>query len=93
MPIKAKKLEKRLLKKGFEQFNGGTHKTFVYVSEGKKTDIKMSMSHDGKEIGDTLASYIRTELKLESKKMLEDLVDCNLSKEGLYTYYKDNSFI
>ncbi len=93
MPIKARRLEKSLIKKGFFPGNGGIHKVFVYAPEGKVTDIKINMSHDGKEIRDTLISFMYKELKLENKGMLEDLANCPLSKEKLYQYYKMNSLI
>lgn len=93
MPIKARRLEKSLIKKGFVPGNGGIHKVFIYAPEGKLTAIKTNMSHDDKELRDALISLIYKELKLENKGMLEDLANCPLSKEELYSYYKRKSLI
>jgi predicted RNA binding protein YcfA (HicA-like mRNA interferase family) len=79
MPRKAKDVSANLLRKGFQQRNGGDKYFHLYV-EGKKTPVFTLISQGEKEIHDGLLGQMAKQTKLSKKEFL-DLVDCPLSLE------------
>ena len=81
MTLKHRKVERALMKKGFER-EFRDHVYFVYYSlSGKRTRIRTSISHGlkSRDIGDQLASLIARQCKL-SLKQFKALIDCSLTQ-------------
>lgn len=74
--FKPRKVEKALLRKGFFRVNG--HHRFYYLHvDGYKTAVRISMSHDNREIGNNLAGLMSKNIGL-SHAEFEKLVECPL---------------
>ena len=83
MVLDKTKIEKSLRKKGFVKEE--THHTYFYHEiEGKRTGVYTYTSHGSshKNYGDNLLAAMKKQLQLDTKKQLEDLVNCPLSQKA-----------
>lgn len=78
MPRKTKDVCENLLKKGFQQRNGGDKYFHLFVN-GKKTPVFTFVSHGEKEIHDGLLGQMARQTKLVKREFLE-LVDCPMTE-------------
>ena len=76
---KSKDIETALVKKGFEK-QDSHHKLFWFKYKGKITSIRTRLSHGIDEYGDSLLGMMARQLNI-TKKQLNDLIDCPLTKE------------
>jgi len=82
MPIKKKKVESSLERKGFVKKNGN-HSFFFYVTKsGIKTNIRTKTSYgtNHRDIGDNLLSCMARNCELNNKQF-NDLIECPLSRD------------
>lgn len=77
--LKTKEVQKNLCKKGFESHHTD-HEIFIYVLNGKKTNIRTKISHGETEIGDPLISMMARQLHL-SKVQFTNFAKCIMSEE------------
>ncbi len=76
--IKTRQIESALLSKGFK-IEETHHEYFWFHYNGKRTHIKTRISHGKIEYSANLISAIKKQLKLSSKKEIEDLLNCPMS--------------
>lgn len=70
-----------LARKGFERDDGRDHIWFRHKLNGKYTGPATKMSHSARDISGSLVSAIKKQLRLDSPRQLEDLVNCPMSSE------------
>jgi predicted RNA binding protein YcfA (HicA-like mRNA interferase family) len=84
---KAKKIQKALAKKGFEERREGHHIIYVYYLDGKKTGNRTFISHGSKmEYNSNLLNKLSKQLNLSGNQLC-DLIDCPLTREELQQIY------
>ncbi|MDD3999911.1 MAG: type II toxin-antitoxin system HicA family toxin [Bacilli bacterium] len=81
MVLKPKQLISSLTKKGFQEFEGGNHKKYIFFNGKVKTGIIVEISHDGKDIRKAMSGIIKREMKLDSNNQLQDFYNCPMTKE------------
>ncbi len=89
---KRRKIRKALLKKGFTEDSKRGHDLYIFVYEGRETDISTAMSRGSnyKEIGTGLISSMSRQLYLTRNDFLE-VVDCDKDENDLiHTYAQKN---
>jgi predicted RNA binding protein YcfA (HicA-like mRNA interferase family) len=94
MPIKTRKIDSALKKKGFKIVKEKEDHIYYYffISE-KKTPIHTKLSHGIKEYNDGLLSAIRKQLKFDNKEELEDFIECTKSLEQYIEMLENKSII
>lgn len=91
---KTRKIVSSLTKKGFEPKKGRSkHIKYTLFVNGKKTSIFTWISHGMDEYEDGLLNAMRKELRLETSKELEDLIDCPMSIEVLLSLLSKRGII
>jgi predicted RNA binding protein YcfA (HicA-like mRNA interferase family) len=93
MIIKTRKIDSALIRKGFVKKEKRGHIYYILYVKGKKTQIRTKLSHGSKEYNDGLLSAIRKQLKFNSKKELENFINCPLSEEEYISMLMDKSVI
>ena len=93
MIIKTRKIDSALIRKGFVKKEKRDHIYYILYVNGKKTQIRTKLSHSSKEYNDGLLSAIRKQLKFNSKKELENFINCPLSEEEYISMLMDKSVI
>ncbi len=88
---KNSKIQRALLKKGFEKVNTD-HKIFIFYHDGKKTSIHTKVSHGNKEISDQLIGHMAKQVSL-TKPQFEDVVDCHLQQKDLIEIYSEKGIL
>jgi len=90
VPRDKSKLEKSLLKKGFQRIEGDHHFFIYYTLSGQKSLIKTKTSHTPKmkEIGDSLLTQMAKQCKLSKQEFL-NLVDCPLNQQAYEELLKE----
>ena len=78
MTLKTSDIERSLLRKGFLK-DYGDHIFFVFVHDGKKSEIRTKMSHSHSEIGDNLISQMSRQLYM-TKDFFKGFIDCTKSE-------------
>lgn len=83
MPIVKSKIVKNLTKKGFTKIEGGKHLKLVFTHNGKVAGPHTIISRTPhlKEYPDNLLSKMASHLKLNSKRELENLINCPMSEQ------------
>jgi len=84
---KNSKIQRALLRKGFEKVNTD-HKVLIFYHNNKKTSIHTKVSHGNKEISDQLIGRMANQISL-TKPQFEDVVDCHLQKKDLIKIYSE----
>ena len=90
MPRKVRQVVAGLKTKGFSEDREGHHIFLIYETlSGLKTEIRSRVSHQssGGDISDSLLAAMARQVRL-SRRDLEQLVDCPLSREGYETKLK-----
>jgi len=81
---KTRKIVSSLTKKGFHSKKGKSkHIKYTLYVNGKKTSVFTWVSHGLDEYEDKLLNAMRKELRLESSKELDDLIECPMSEKEL----------
>jgi predicted RNA binding protein YcfA (HicA-like mRNA interferase family) len=88
---KNSKIQRALLKKGFEKVNTD-HKVLIFYHDGKKTPIHTKVSHGNKEISDQLIGHMAKQVSL-TKSEFEDVVDCHLQQNDLVKIYSEKGIL
>jgi len=88
---KNSKIQRALLKKGFQKVNKD-HKILIFYYNGKKTAIHTKISHGTKEISDRLIGSMAKQTSL-TKSQFEDVVDCHLKETDLITIYSEKGIL
>lgn len=94
IPLDKIKIERSLVKKGFQKVNGD-HNYFHYITkEGKRTQIftKTSFGSKTKVVDDSLLGKMSKQCKLE-KDQFNDLVECRLSRDGYEDILKEKNIL
>lgn len=78
-PIKSRKIDTALLRKGFVP-DSGDHKFYVLVAHGKTTGIFTKISRGHEEVSDKNLGRMARQLRIR-RKDFEKLVDCSWSEE------------
>ncbi len=88
------KVEKVLLKKGFNKEEGKHHRFYYYTKGGQDTGIYTETSHTKKmkDIPDNLLSLMAKQCKLTKSEFL-DLIDCPMSQEKYEKLLNDKKLI
>ncbi len=84
MPRKVRQVLASLKAKGFFEDREGHHIFLIYeTKDGYRTDVRTRVSHQssGGDISDGLLGAMARQVKL-SRRDLEQLIDCPLSREG-----------
>jgi hypothetical protein len=91
LPIDGRQFGRALVNKGFERKDDRDHVWFHHKLNGKFTGPKTCLSHSKKEmrdIRDTLAKSIQKQLRLDTKRQLEDLANCPMSADQYIAHLK-----
>ncbi len=80
--IKTRDIKSALLSKGFK-VEESHHEFLWFYHNDKRTHIKTRISHGIEEYGPDLISAMKKQLKLNSKREIEDLLNCPM-KEAEY---------
>jgi hypothetical protein len=91
MPRKTRDIVTGLKRKGFVD-QDGDHKFYVFVVDGKITQVYTKISHGEKEITDSLLGYMARQLHLP-RADFDDLVDCPLTQEDYIQRMRDAGHI
>ena len=87
--IKAKDLERALLKKGFQKREGGSHTQYFFYHKSKKTAIRVSISRGSESVySNDLIFYVRKQMNLLNNQQLELFVECTLTEEDYIKHLK-----
>lgn len=84
MSIDGRKLAKALVQKGFTPQPDRDHIWYHHQLSGKFTGVSTCLSHSRKEMRDIrgpLASKIKKQLRLDTPRQLDDMVNCPLTHE------------
>lgn len=92
MPIKASKIESALRKKGFTEDVSKSHKKYVMIIDGKKTDINTHTSHGHKEIDDTMMNKMAKQMRI-TRRQFDLFAECTLSEEQYKKILVDNNLL
>lgn len=86
MPKEKDKVEKALLKKGFQGKEGDHHFFIYYTLQGKKSSVRTKTSHTPKmkELDDGILAQMAKQCRLNKQEFM-DLVDCPMSREEYET--------
>jgi hypothetical protein len=87
MPRKVRQVLSSLKAKGFCEDREGHHIFLIYETrDGFRTEIRTRVSHQsgGGDISDSLLAAMARQVRL-SRRDLEQLIDCPLSREGYET--------
>lgn len=87
--IKTREIRANLLSKGF-QIEESHHEFLWFYFNGKRTHIKTRLSHGKDEYGPKLISLMKKQVKLNSKKEVEDLLKCPMSEEKYIEILMEN---
>lgn len=91
---KTRKIVASLTKKGFSPKRGKSkHIKYALFVEGKKTSVYTWISHGSDEYEDKILNAMRKELRLETNKELDDLIECPMSAEVLISLLKKRGAI
>jgi hypothetical protein len=85
-----------LVQKGFEHKNDRDHVWFHHRFNGKYTGPKTCLSHSRNEmrdIRDQLAKKIQRQLRLDTKRQLEDLVNCPMDGDAYVALMRSKGVI
>ena len=86
----SKEIASILQKKGFQLSNKKDHHNFYYLNiDGKKSSIYTYLSHANKDYSGPLLSQIKKQLNFDSKKDLENFLDCSFSREDYIQMLND----
>ncbi|WP_461863968.1 type II toxin-antitoxin system HicA family toxin [Thermococcus sp.] len=83
--LKADKVRKALVKKGFKE-KKSRHLKFTLYINGKKQRIWTVMSHSGKDIPVWLQKRMMKQLKFEAEEDFYNFVKCPMSYEDYVSY-------
>ena len=80
MTFKFGDVRRNLKTKGFVE-EQGDHKFLYLYYKGKRTHIYTKCSHgkDREDVGNSLVSAMKSQLNLQNRKQVEDLVKCPMS--------------
>jgi predicted RNA binding protein YcfA (HicA-like mRNA interferase family) len=93
-PIKARDLEKALVKKGFQRQEGSRHTQYYFYYQNKRTSVRVSISRGSNSVySDSLIAYVRKEMKLPDKRQFELFIECALTEEKYSEYLINNGEI
>lgn len=91
---KTRKIVASLTKKGFSPKRGKSkHIKYTLFVEGKKTSVYTWISHGSDEYEDKILNVMRKELRLETNRELDDLIECPMSAEVLISLLKKRGAI
>lgn len=88
MPIDARRMSNALARKGFERDDSRDHIWFRHKLGGKYTGPATKISHSAREISGSLVSAMKKQLRLDSPRQLEDLVNCPMSSEDYIAHLR-----
>jgi len=78
-PVKARKVDHALRRKGFEAV-GGDHMFYVFVVDGKSSGIFTKISRGHEEITDKNLGRMARQMKM-TRRDFDAFVDCQFSQE------------
>lgn len=81
MPRERTAIRKALKAKGFEEESGGDHWFYVHA-KNQAVFTKVSFGSGYKVYSDELLSRMRRQLRLDTKRQLESLIDCPMTREA-----------
>jgi hypothetical protein len=89
--MKVHKIEKVLIKKGFE-CRDGRHRMFYFCVDGKRTPVRTMTSHGLEEYSSSLLAKMATQLKLKKGELVR-LLSCPMSQEEYQRLLSDGGHI
>lgn len=96
MPLDGRQLARALRKKGFVEQSDRAHIWYHHTLDGVHTGLSTCLSHSKtkmKDIDDSLAKKIQRQLELDTKRQLEDLVNCPMSAEDYVAHLREKRII
>ena len=95
MRIDRKNLESNLPKKGFVKEKQHHHIYFHHMVDGKPTGAYTLISHTKKfqDITGDLIKKIRKQLKLDTSKQLEELVNCPMTGDDYLSHLRSKGVL
>jgi len=91
--IDARKMSNALERKGFERDPSRDHIWFRHKLNGKYTGPATKISHSARDISGSLVSAIKKQLRLDSPRQLEDLVNCPMSLDDYVAHLRRSRVI
>lgn len=94
MPIKTRKIDSALKKKGFKIVKEKEdHIYYYFFINGKKTPIHTKLSHGIKEYSNDRLSDVKKQLKFEKKDELLRFIDCSITLPKYIAMLENKSII
>jgi len=91
--LSSQNVRQSLERKGFSP-SDTDHKKLVLYIDGAKTSISTKVSHGPKhDIDDGLISFMKKQLRLETKDQFMDLIKCPLSANGYLEILRRNNHL
>lgn len=87
-----KEIENALKKKGFDS-REGDHTYLIFFYKGEATNIRTKLSHGSQQPGKDILSSIKRQLKFDSQKDFEKLIDYPMKQEEYESYLKNAKYI
>jgi hypothetical protein len=87
-----KKIEKSLIKKGFVATDGD-HEFLVFLYNGNYSKVHTKLSHGTSSPGRDILQQIKKQLKLNSQREFERLIDCPMSKSEYEDILKEQGIL
>ena len=93
MPLKARVLERGLLRKGFRVVESRHRQYRYYTVNGSRTNVQTLTSHGSdRDIGDHRLGQMARQLNL-TRRQFDQLIDCSLSQADFEAMMRRGGFI
>lgn len=92
--FKKREVQRALVKKGFKRDKSRTNHNiyYFYDDKGEKTSIHTMLSHNNKDITDSMLGKLSKELRLRKDELIQ-YFECTLSKDDYINILRKNKTI